>query len=81
MRDAIDELLSDLQIQAAQLDPWNGDDRERWLQACHQVLAAIPDPQRRFDAATNLAVLWAVKAGGIRSSLALYLLYEWREAK
>ena len=80
-RDVFDELISDLQIQAAQLDPWNGDDRERWLSACHQVLGAIADPQRQLEAATNLAILLVLKCGGISSSLALQLLTNLKEER
>lgn len=74
-RDALDELVSDLQIQAGQIVPFDADERESWLQACHQVLAAMPDPQRKFEAATNLAITWAWHTDST-SSLALRLLYE-----
>ena len=73
-RDALDELVSDLQIQAGQLDICDADAREHWIQACHQVLEAIEDPQRKLDAVTNLAILLTLKCGGLSSSQALGFL-------
>ena len=70
-RDCLDELVSDLQLQATTLQPYNADARTAWLRSCATVLAGIPDLDRRSSAATNLAICLMLRMPGLPSGLAL----------
>ena len=70
-RDCLDDMLSELQIQAGMLEPYDCDARAAWLFSCATVLAGIQDLDRRHSAANNLAICLMLRMPGLPSELAL----------
>jgi hypothetical protein len=53
--DCLYALYTDLQSQARGLPPWDAAARERWLDSCAGLLAAVPDAAQRASWAYWLA--------------------------
>ena len=53
--DCLDELRADLERQAREIKPWDADRFPGWVQACGDVLAAVPDELQRIAWAWSLA--------------------------
>jgi len=58
-RDALEELASDLQIQACELYTWDSKSTLPWFQACAQVLRALKPAQRESQLSTFAIVACA----------------------
>lgn len=53
--DCLADCLADLRMQARHLAPWDADAREGWMQACGDLLEAVPDALQRTSWAYFLA--------------------------
>ena len=53
--DCLSEIRKDLERQAATVKPWEADEWPRWIEACGELLAAVPDELQRVAWAWSLA--------------------------
>lgn len=53
--DCLSELRRELDRQAATVQPWQADEWPRWMEACRELLAAVPDELQRIAWAWSLA--------------------------
>lgn len=52
--DCLSEMRLDLERQAGEIKPWDADRFPGWVQACGEVLAAVPDELQRIAWAWSL---------------------------
>lgn len=61
VKDCLDDMISEHQRGAADLNPFDADAREDWFRTGAQLLAAVPNHTDRLMHMTNLAIVFAIR--------------------